>query len=590
MSGLVLPHLKARAYVRLVLRDLTPAEGHRLWLALACVLAATLSAAIGPLALKALIDALPSADAAQASALPALLLGAYVASLLMARLAGEARAWLFGRTEQGILRRLGRDVLAHMLRLPLGFHAGRPTGASVQVLENGRQGIRLLLQHALFTLIPGLLELLFMAVMIAVLFDEVFLLLFGGYALAYMAVFADGARRVMAASRQVSSRQVTANARLADTLLNVETVKLFSGEATILSRYDSALAGVELGWRDFYRARALNGVLVALLFTAALGLTLSAGLLALRAETMTLGGFVLVHTYMLQLARPVELLGYGVRDIGQGAAFLDLLGKMLDLAPEPDAACLPDEAITRSGPARITFEDVHFAYEDGRPVLEGLSFELEPGSMTALVGASGAGKSSIGRLLLGFYTPQSGRILIDHVPITDYPRARLREMIALIPQEVGLFDASLAFNIGFPNEGASQEEIRRAAGIAQLGDLVSLLPEGFDTQIGERGLRLSGGERQRVAIARAALRQPKLLIADEATASLDQAAEAAIARDLKAAAGGATLLVIAHRLATVVSADKILVIENGRITEAGTHSALIQKGGTYAAMWHARRT
>jgi ABC-type multidrug transport system fused ATPase/permease subunit len=324
-----------------------------------------------------------------------------------------------------------------------------------------------------------------------------------------------------------------------------------------------------------------------------LAVTLWIGLGQVLAGSMSLGGFVLVHTYMLQAVRPVELLGYGARDIGQGAAFTSRIAGILDQPGEPEGNrtefnASVDMPAPLTGAVQVSFEHVDFAYKGGHPVLTDLSFALEPGKVTALVGPSGSGKSSIARLLLGLYAPQSGRIILDGVPIEDWPRDVLRERIALVPQEAGLFNTSLAGNISFPVAEACRQDIELAMRLAGLDASPNVFPEGLETRIGERGLRLSGGERQRIAIARAILRRPGLLIADEATSSLDRRMEAEVSRNLFQSAGDATLLIIAHRLSTIVRADRILVLDHGKIIEAGTHETLLAAGGTYAAMWLAQ--
>ncbi len=562
----------------------------RLAAAFACVaLAATLSA-LGPVALKLLIDALSGEGVSVTGmvAAPLLLLALYVGAQWAGRLASELRMLLFAGAEQSISRKLSRKVFAHVMALPLSFHLGRATGAVAQTLENGLQGYRLVMQHALFTLLPGVLEILIMAVIIAVVLDPVFLVVFGACALAYVIVFVDGARKVLRASRAVSSARIDANAQLADGLLNFETVKSFSGEHAVTRRYDAALETTQGRWREFYRARFANGALIAIVFAAGLAATLWLGLTRVQSGAMTIGDFVLVNAYMLQIVRPLELLGFGIRDIGQGAAFIERMLALLDEEAEPRAAAMTSGAAPAEMPAKITFENVTFSYNNGRPVLNDLSFEIAPGSVTALVGPSGGGKSSIVRLIMRFYEPDSGRILIDGVPVAGYPPAELRQMIAVVPQDTSLFNASLAFNIGFPEYESARENIEQAARLANLDGLVAKLPDGLDTIVGERGLKLSGGEKQRVAIARASLKQPRLFIADEATSSLDSRTEAQIVENLAIAARGITTLIIAHRLSTIVKADDIIVVEHGRIAERGRHDTLLAQAGLYAELWRAQ--
>ena len=588
---------KTARFLSGVLLEQGPIARRQVGFALVSVWLAAGAAALGPLALKALIDHLSDTSAPESGMAPGFspgfLAALYAGSLLLTRVAGEVRSWLYGMAEQSMLRWVSRTYLDHMMRVPLASHTDQPTGVTVQILENGRQGLRLLLQHVLFTLIPGLIELALMMIVIATLFDPEFLLIFCASVTAYLAVFGDGARKILAASRDVSVHQVCANSELTDALLNVETVKCTSGERAITERYDDALAQVERGWAKFYSTRCINGVLAALVFVSGLAVTLWIGLGQVLSGSMSLGGFVLVHTYMLQAVRPVELLGYGARDIGQGAAFAARIAGILDQPAEPagDRTAFNTSVympVPFKGSVQVSFEHVDFAYEEGHPVLTDLSFTLEPGQVTALVGPSGSGKSSIARLLLGLYAPQSGRIILDGIPVEDWPRDVLRERIALVPQEAGLFNTSLAGNISFPDTEARREDIELAMKLAGLDGSPNVFPDGLETRIGERGVRLSGGERQRIAIARAILRRPGLLIADEATSSLDRRMEAEVSRNLFQSAGDATLLIIAHRLSTIVPAERILVLDQGKITEEGTHDTLLAAGGTYAAMWLAQ--
>lgn len=568
------------------------ADARRLAAALACAVLAAGLAAVGPVALKRLIDTLAPAGAAPGASVdllaPLLLLALYAGALGLARAAGEVRACLFGAADQSISRKLSRRVFSHVMALPLRFHLSRATGGVAQTLENGLQGCRLVMQHLLFTVLPGVIEILVMSIVIGFLLDTVFLMVFAACALALAAVFADGARRVMRASRAVAASRIEANARLADGLLNFEAIKSLAGEAAFARRYDTSLGQTQARWGDFHRARLLNGLQVALVFTAGLGAVLWLAAARVAAGTMSLGDFVLVNAYMLQAVRPLEQLGFGLRDIGQGAAYI---GRMADLlGEEPEAGFAPGAGTgaPAAGSAGIVFEKVTFEYLPGRPVFQDLSFEIAPGKVTALAGASGGGKSSIARLLMRFHEPASGRILFGGAPLADYPPAELRRQIAYIPQDISLFNASLAFNIAFPGHDTPGDEIEAAARLASLEELVARLPEGYDTLVGERGLKLSGGEKQRVAIARASLRKARLIIADEATSALDSCTEAGIVAGLAAAGRGVTMLLIAHRLSTIMAADDIIVLDKGCIAERGTHAELLARGGIYAGLWRAQ--
>ncbi|MBA3069115.1 MAG: ABC transporter ATP-binding protein [Hyphomonas sp.] len=549
---------------------LTPGDAGRMGAAVACGLAASVFAAAAPVALKYLLDALTPDGAAQGPGqtfvAPAVLLAAYVGALLLSRLAGEARGVLFGFAEQSVSRALSRRAFAHVLALPMASHLSRSSGGVIQTLENGLQGYRLILQHGLFTLLPGLVEIGLVGLLILHFLDPVFLLVFGVCAAAYGLVFSSGARRVLRASRAVSAARIEANARLSDGLLNVETVKAYCGEAVISRRYDGRLAEAQGRWQQFYKARFGNGLLIALVFSAGLGTTLWLAAARVQSGALTVGDLVLINAWMLQLVRPLELLGFGIRDIGQGAAFVERLNDLLRETPEAASTDASKMPAFPGAPPSIRFENVSFSYANGRKVLDNVSFEIEAGKTTALVGPSGSGKSSILRLLMRFYEPEEGRILVNGAPLTDYPLGELRRRIALITQEPGLFDASLEFNMTFPEEGVARGDLEDAVRIAELGTLFGALPERRASDLGERGLRLSGGEKQRVAIARAFLKRTSILISDEATSSLDYPAEARIMENLARVSEGKTQLIVAHRLSAIASAHRVLILENGRIS------------------------
>lgn len=560
--------------------------------ALACGLATSALAAVAPVSLKYLVEALAGAGGATLKSDAFLVaggwLGAYVGALLAVRIAGEIRSLLFGFAEQAISRRMSRRAVSHVMALPMKVHADWSTGGVVQTLENGLHGYRLILQHGLMTLVPGVIEIVLVAALLLHFFDSVFLLVYGVCAAAYILVFHEGARRTLRASRDVSSARIAANARLTDSLLNLETVKAYCGEDVSARRYDARLAETQARWQRFYCVRLLNGLLVALVFTAGL-----AGILWLASErvqdgAMSVGDIVLVNAWMLQVVRPLELLGYAIRDIGQGAAFVERLNGLLQETPEEqDLRCA--RVLPQSGkPPKIRFENVSFSYGQERKVLDNVSFEIEAGQVTALVGPSGSGKSSVIRLLMRFWEPDEGRIFIDGADIAHFPPAQVRRMIALVAQDNAVFNESLGFNIAFPEESADPSRVRWAAEQVLLGDLIARLPEGYAAMAGERGLKLSGGEKQRLALARAVMRRGQILLADEATSAVDNVTEARLSARGVFSKQGVTTVLVAHRLASIAHANDIIVMDAGRVVERGSHSDLRAAGGLYAQMWGAQ--
>lgn len=549
-----------------LVRALERRSAASLLLALGCVLAGAGFSAFAPVLLAGLVDELVTGGTSVF-----LLVGLYAVCLGLTRAAGEGRSFFHARAEQGILHILTLNASRHILSLPMRFFDRHPSGALVQTLDNGLQGYRLLLQHGVFTLLPGFLEIAIMAAILFYALDAAFLAVFGVCALLYGAVFAGGARKVLAASREVSSARIEVTSRFADSLRNIETVKAFSGEAEIDRRLDEALLETRRRWRRFHGIRLRNGLLVTAIFSAGLltVLTLAAG--QISAGEMTPGAFVLVSAYMLQIVRPIELLGYAARDLGQGAAFIERLTAILQAAPETGE--LPGGAPPASGGMAVSLSGVRYAPDGEAPILSDVSLEIEPGAKIGVVGASGSGKSTLLRLLLGFCVPHSGEVRID-----GGPQIARRDEIAFIPQTPGLFNDTLANNVGFPDRFASEaaiELILRRVGLSALSV----------RNAGEGGALVSGGERQRAAIARALMRRPRLVLADEPTSALDPETESRILAELMTGFGEATLILASHRLRTVRNMDRIIVMSQGRVVESGTHDALLAGGGAYAQMW-----
>ncbi len=562
-------------------REATPFVRRRLALVLVLVICAAVLTALGPIALKLIVDGF-SGRASE----PALLLVAlYALSQWLARAAGELRGMVYGRIERRMFRTLSERLFAHLLHLPLRFHLDRQTGAVNETLTNGLEGLQMILHHLVFTVLPVTVELATVIVVLWRMAPPVFLALFCGALLCYAAVFGYSAATLGATARVASAARVHASAALTDGLLNYETVKYFAAESALQERVGQALARSEHAWVAFYRRFAGNGLLVASIFAAFLAATTGYATVDVRTGRMTLGDFVLVNAYMLQLLRPVETLGYAAQGFSQGMAMLETMLGLFRETPEP-AARSPAGAPT--GPGALAFDQVSLTYRRGRPVLRDISFRIEARRTLAVVGSSGSGKSTLVRLLTRLIEPDGGLILLDDVPISQLSLLQLRRAIAVVPQDTVLFSDSLAYNIAFGRTGATLADVQRAARIAHLHEFIMSLPDGYDTQVGERGVKLSGGERQRVAIARAVLTSPILYVFDEATASLDSRTEQDIVARLREISERRSTLMIAHRLSTVVHADEIVVLDAGRIVERGTHASLLRHNGAYAASWRAQ--
>lgn len=562
----------------------------RLLLALALVAGAALLAALTPIALKLAVDALAEGTAGaqgQGYLGPAALVAVYVLGQYVVRCFTELRVLLYGQAEQRVRRHIGRRLFEHLVHLPLRFHLERKTGAMGETAEQGIRGYQLLLTHVVYTILPVTIEFAAVATVLVHFDYEAYLVILGVASLAYVMAFQRGAAAIQEPSRTISAAHIDAHAVLTDSLINYETVKYFDAEPVVCHRYDRALGETESAWRRFFRRRTTNGLLVATIFALSLGAALVYAAHDVMRGAMTIGGFVLVNTYVVRLVQPLEMLGFAVRDVAQGLAFLERMLALFQERTESDGACRSSRAGTAHG--ELAFEDVTFSYYEERGILKNVSFHVPAGRTVAVVGVSGSGKSSMIRLLFRLYEPQSGSILLDGVPIADMPLSEVRQAIAVVPQDTVLFHDTIANNIGFGRCGSSRDDIKEAARIAHLHEFILGLPEGYETVVGERGLKLSGGERQRVAIARAALKRPRIFVFDEATSSLDSKTEQEILRNLLDVARRSTTLVIAHRLSTVVHADEILVLDHGVIVERGTHNELRERKGAYAALWQAQQ-
>jgi ABC-type transport system involved in Fe-S cluster assembly fused permease/ATPase subunit len=558
----------------------------RLTLAVVLVVIGALLTASTPVALKFVVDAL-SAAGSNTSLHPWALVMLFVASQYLWRCTTELRTLLHAHAEQRVHRRLGHQLFEHLMRLPLKFHLERKVGAVGETAAQGFRGYQLLLTNIVYSILPVIVELVFVAAVLLHFDHPVYLLIIAISSIAYALVFQRGARTGRDMAEVASGAHIAAHGVLTDSLLNQETVKYFAAESFVCRRYDGALGAVESAWRSFFARRVTNGLMIATIFAVSLALSLVHAANEVVRGTMTVGDFLLVNAYIARLVQPLEMLGYAVRDVAQGLAFLDsMLALFRQSKEEPDRAVAHD-SITRG---ELAFRNVSFAYHPERPILKDVSFFVPAGKTVAVVGVSGSGKSSLIRLLFRLYAPDSGSVLLDGRPTSQMSLSEVRRAIAVVPQDTVLFHDTIGQNIGFGRLGATQTEIEAAARLANLHDFIVGLPDGYETAVGERGLKLSGGERQRVAIARAALKRPLLYVFDEATSSLDTRTEREILRNLMDLSSHSTTLIIAHRLSTVVHADEIIVLDQGIIVERGTHRQLLSRGSHYAALWGAQHS
>lgn len=559
----------------------------RLLVAVFLVVVASLLVAAAPAALSRAIDAVTAGLAAGAAETAALWIAAYVLAQGLARGLGELRWQIYGAAEQRAERLLTRHAFRHVLALPMSFHLSRKIGAVAQTLANGTAGYGLILHHAVFTVIPALTEIATMALILVAVGNPALLAILGASLFGYGLAFWLGVLRIAGPARAAAVARSEAQALLTDSLLNSETVKSFSAEGAVDARFDGELQRVERQWAGFFARRAANGLVVTAIFCAALAASTFVAASGVVQGELSLGDFVLVNLYVLQAVRPMELIGLAFRDLTRAFTFLEQQMALLALAPEADTAPLVAPTGAARG-AELRFDGVSFAYAGGPPLLHEVSFVVASGGTIAIVGPSGSGKSTLVRLLFRFCEPSSGEIRIDGRRITAMSLGELRTVFAVVPQDTVLFNDTIEANIRLGRPACSHEEVVEAGRLAGLQETIARLPAGYRTVVGERGLKISAGEKQRVAIARAVLKRPAVFIFDEATSSLDTRTERAVLGNLIEAARNTTTVIIAHRLSTVVHADEILVIEDGRIVERGMHGDLLAKDRLYAAMWRAQ--
>ena len=575
----------------------------RLLIVVGLVVLAAAFSALAPLALKYGVDALGAAGtSAYIPESPILLICLYVICLGLSRGCNELRGYFFGAADQRLQRNISRHLSAHVLRLPMAFHLDRQTGALSHTLVQGIAGYNILLTHLTFTLLPVQMEVILIGAVIAVYMSPPFIMILLLSVAGYIIVFTLGVTKIMTPSRDVSASQVSAYGTFADSLINSEAIKYFTAEKFINRRYDRALALAESRWARFHAVKCGNGLLVVGVFSLSFGAAVLLAASQVAQGALTIGDFVLINAYMLQIIRPLERLGDGVKGAAHALGFIEKMLNILERKTEDHCDAKPCDRPSRAliaadGKPRPTqggdviFDRVSFGYRLGQtgrgqaPVLKDISFTVRAGTTTAIVGRSGAGKSTLIRLLLRFFEVTHGDIRLGGISVRDIPLIDLRRTIAVVPQDVLLFNDSIAYNIGFARPGSTRSEIEQAARMAHIHDRIMALPEGYQTMVGERGVKLSGGEKQRISLARAALKDPLIYVFDEATSSLDGSTEHRVFDDLINKQRQATRLIITHRLSSVLQADEILLLDHGVILERGKHDHLLRLEGAYARLW-----
>jgi ATP-binding cassette subfamily B protein len=560
------------------------------------LLAAKLITLAVPFSFKWATDALTGANTAPVAsdnwqlwviAPPLLLTAGYGAMRILMSVLTQWRDGIFARVAMHAVRKLATITFVHMHELSLRFHLERKTGGLTRVLERGREGIEVIVRMVILQLIPTIVEVSLLMAVLLWHFDWRYVVATLITVVVYMYYTYVATEWRIGIRRKMNDSDTEANTKAIDSLLNYETVKYFGAEAREAQRYDRSVARYEESSINSYTSLAVLNTGQAVIFTLGLTATMLMCAIGVRNGQNTVGDFVLVNAMMIQLYQPLNFMGMVYREIKQAIIDIEkmfgVLSREAEIRDEPDARPLVVSA------GNLRFENVRFAYEATRPILKGISFEVPAGNTVAIVGPSGAGKSTISRLLFRLYDISDGRILIDGQDIRDVTQASLRAAIGMVPQDTVLFNDTIRYNIRYGRWDASDAEVEEAARLAQIDQFIRMSPKGYETQVGERGLKLSGGEKQRVAIARTVLKAPPILVLDEATSALDTHTEHEIQGALDRVAKNRTSLVIAHRLSTIVGADEIIVLDQGRIAERGTHARLLALGGLYASMWNRQR-
>jgi ABC-type transport system involved in Fe-S cluster assembly fused permease/ATPase subunit len=555
----------------------------RVVLSMLLLVLAKVATIVTPFFFRAAVDGLNRETVEVVLLTPVLLVGIYGLTRLMGVVLQQLRDVVFARVGQHALRQLALRTFNHIHRLSLGYHISRRTGALSRVIDRGIKAIDFLLRFLVFSIVPLFIELMIVAVIFWVEFGIWYFAVLMATICAYVAFTLSITEWRVKIRILMNQEDQDAHQKAVDSLLNYETVKYFGAEAREAGRYDAAMRG--------YQAAAIKTAMSLGLLNAGQAMIIVSGLVAVmamtalevQAGTMTVGSFVMVNAFVIQITVPLNFLGSAYREIRQ--ALIDMR-EMYDLTDEaPQIVDAPDADVLVAGEGRVSFRNVDFDYGTDRPILKDVSFNVPGGRSLAVVGPSGAGKSTIFRLIFRLYDVSGGGVEIDGQDVRGMTQASLRTAIGVVPQDTVLFNDTIGYNIAYGREGASHDEVIAAARAARIHDFIESLPDGYETTVGERGLKLSGGEKQRVAIARTILKNPPILILDEATSALDTPTEREIQAELKRLGENRTVLTIAHRLSTVVDADEIVVLDRGRVVERGTHAALLAQAGQYAEMW-----
>ena len=573
----VLPYLwpKGQAWVK-----------WRVVIAVASLILAKFVAVATPMILGAAVDSLSGEDAGYSL----FVLGAggltiaYGLSRVLDSGFQQLRDVVFAKVGQRALRRVGLEAFQHIHNMSLRYHLSRKTGGLSRVMERGVKGVAFLLRFLLFSIGPLILQLVLISAALAAFFDLRYLIVIAVAIVTYVWFTAVVTEWRVKIRKQMNDQDNDANQKAIDSLLNFETVKYFGAESREAARYDAAMQGYETAALKTSYSLGVINIGQALIINTAMVVVMLMSVQGVAAGTMSVGGFVAVNAYIMQVMMPLNFLGFVYREIRQALVDMSEMFSLLEQPPEVQDK--PGAPPLRVDGGRIEFRDVHFSYDPERAILKGVDVTVEPGQTLAIVGPSGSGKSTIGRLLFRFYDASSGAVLIDGQDIRDVSQSSLHNAIGVVPQDTVLFNDTIYYNIAYGRDEATRAQIEQAAKASQIHEFVQSLPKGYDTMVGERGLKLSGGEKQRVGIARSLLKNPPILLLDEATSALDTQTEHEIQESLIQMGQGRTVMIIAHRLSTVVHADCIVVLEQGQIVESGSDEALLAQEGRYAHLWH----